>query len=208
MENVDFETWPHRQKYEFFKSQSWPFWSVSFPVDVTGLHRWSGERGVSFYYALTFLVTRAMNGIDAFLYKEREGRIIRHDHLVPSFADLKPGGEDFYYVTLEAGEDMEDFCRRARETSMAQREFVSSGPWEEDQCIYVSCLPWIPYTALSNDRDGDPTDSIPRVTWGKYVPDGRGREVLTMTLNLNHRLLDGIHGGRFYERLTALLEEL
>ena len=29
-----------------------------------------------------------------------------------------------------------------------------------------------------------------------------------MTLNLNHRLLDGVHAGRFYERLTALLEEL
>ena len=208
MEIVNFDTWFHRQKYEFFKPQSWPFWSVTFPVDVTDLHRWSRERGLSFYYALTFLVTKAMDSVDAFHYKDRGDCIVYHDHLVPSFSDLKPGSEDFYFVTLEPGEDMEDFCRRARETSMAQRDFLVPGPWDNDQCIYVSCLPWIPFTALSNDRDSDPTDSVPRVTWGKYVPDGRGRGILSMTLNLNHRLLDGVHAGRFYERLTALLEEL
>lgn len=208
MEEIDLAAWPRREQYEFFRGLSWPFWSVTFPVDVTALHRWCRREGLSFYYALVYAVTKSMEEVEAFRYKDRGEKIVLHDRLIPSFTDLRPGGETFHIVTLEAGEDMADFCRRAREQSRAQTGFRTSHSWAEDQLIYFSALPWFPLTALTNERDPDPTDSIPRVGWGKYVPNGQGRESLSLSLELNHRLLDGIHVGRFYEGLTARLEAL
>lgn len=205
---VERETWPRRERYDFFAGLAWPFWSVTFPVDVTELHRWCRRRGLSFYYAMVYAVTQAMDAVEAFHYKDRKGAIIRHDILVPSFTDLRPGSEDFYIVTVEAGADMEDFCHRARAASLKQTVFLSQGPWPEDQLIYITSLPWFPLTALSNERDLVPWDSIPRVSWGKYLPDEKGRESLSLSLELNHRLLDGIHAGRFYEKLTGILEAL
>lgn len=207
MREVDMAQWKRRERYEFFKGLSWPFWSVSFPVDVTGLHRWSHENGLSFYYALVYLCTRALEEVEAFHYKDRGEGIVWHDRLVPSFTDLAPGQEDFHIVTLEAGEDLADFCRRARELSRAQRAFVDDGAWQ-DEMVYFTCLPWMPITALSNERELDPTDSIPRLSWGKYVTDANGRDSLNMTISVNHRLIDGVHVGRFYEALTARLAAL
>lgn len=126
---------------------------------------------------------------------------------MPSFTDLKPGAEDFHIVTLETGEDMAQFCRRAWEMSRAQQAFVDDGDWQEE-LVYFTCLPWMPITALSNERELEPTDSIPRLSWGKYVTDERGRDSLNMTISVNHRLIDGVHVGRFYEALTARIEQL
>lgn len=207
MREVDMAQWKRRERYEFFKGLSWPFWSVSFPVDVTGLHRWSHENGLSFYYALVYLCTRALEEVEAFHYKDRGEGIVWHDRLVPSFTDLAPGQEDFHIVTLEAGEDLADFCRRAREMSRAQTAFVDDGAWQ-DEMVYFTCLPWMPITALSNERELDPIDSIPRLSWGKYVTDANGRDSLNMTISVNHRLIDGVHVGRFYEALTARLAAL
>ena len=53
-----------------------------------------------------------------------------------------------------------------------------------------------------------PWDSVPRVSWGKYTTDAAGRDTLLVSLELNHRLLDGVHAGRMFEALTDLLEAL
>ena len=63
-------------------------------------------------------------------------------------------------------------------------------------------------TALTNERDFDRDDNIPRIAWGKYIPDGAGRETLGMSVEVNHRFLDGIHLGRFYQTLQASIDAL
>ena len=102
---------------------------------------------------------------------------------------------------------MADFCRRAREESRRQTEFIIRGPWDEDELIYFTCLPWFPITSLTNERDMVPTDSVPRAAWGRYE-EREGRTVLSLSLELNHRLLDGVHVGMLYEELNAFLRAL
>ena len=129
------------------------------------------------------------------------------DALVPSFTDLKPDSDLFYIVTLEAGGDLEDFCRRAKAQSEAQTEFITSGPWAPGSEVYFTCLPWFPITGLTNERNMDPSDTIPRVSWGRWE-ERDGRTTLSLSLELNHRLLDGFHVGQLYAALNARLAEL
>ena len=204
---IDKSTWPRREIYDFFAPMSDPFYDLTFPVEVTRLRAVCKERGLSFYMAMTFAVTKAMESVDAFLYKDRGGVIIRHDSLVPSFTDLTPGSEIFRIVTLEAGDDMADVCRRAKAKSAAQREFITQSEWDEDQLVYFSCLPWFPVSAFKNERDANPGDSVPRATWGRWREES-GRTMLDLSLELNHRLLDGVHAGRFFERLNELIAVL
>ena len=204
---IDKNTWPRRGIYDFFAPMSDPFYTLTFPVDVTPLRAWCKAGGLPFYPAMVFAVTRAMERTEAFLYKDRGGTIVRHDTLVPSFTDLRPGSDQFHIVTLEAGEDPADFCRRAKAASAAQREFITAGPWPEDQLVYFTCLPWFPVTALKNERNLDPADSVPRAAWGRWEEKGDRTELL-LRLELNHRLLDGVHVGRFYEALKEWMGQL
>lgn len=207
MDVIDRAAWGREEHYRFFAPMSHPFYSLTFPVDVTALRRYVKAQGLSFYAALVFLVTKAMEDVEEFRLRDRQGVIVRHDRLVPSFTDLKPGSDLFYIVTLEAGDDLADFCRRAKEKSAVQREFITSGPWDADQLVYFTCLPWFPITGLTNERDVDPSDTIPRVSWGRWE-EREGRTTLHLSLELNHRLLDGYHAGQFYQALCRRLEAL
>ena len=51
------------------------------------------------------------------------------------------------------------------------------------------------------------SNSIPRLAWGKYVEEN-GRKTLYISMELNHRFVDGVHVGKFHEALTELIEAL
>ena len=78
---------------------------------------------------------------------------------------------------------------------------------ETDDLIYISCLPWFDLTCCTNERQIDVDDTIPRITWGKYVP-ADGRETLGMCLEVNHRFVDGWHLGQFYQHLQQAIDAL
>ena len=204
---IDKAAWPRSAHYDFFGGMSDPFYALTFPVDITPLRAWCRARGLSFYMAMVYGVTKAMERVDAFLYKDRNGVIVKHDRLIPSFTDLRPGSDLFYIVTVEAGEDPEEFCRRAKARSAEQTGFITSGGWAEDELVYFTCLPWFPVTAFTNERHLNPSDSVPRVSWGRWRQEG-DRYLLDLSLELNHRLLDGVHVGKFHDELTRWINSL
>ena len=63
MEKVDRPHWERAELFEFFSAVSHPFYSVTFRVDVTNLYRYVKERHLSFYYAMGYLVTDAVNSV-------------------------------------------------------------------------------------------------------------------------------------------------
>ena len=203
---VAWEDWPRYEIYRFFQPMDNPIFGVTFTLDVTRLYAYTKARGLSFYYALVFLCTEAMNEVEAFHYCERAGGLYRLERRIPSFTDLKPGAEQFHIVTMEQGSDLDAFCRTARRESMGQTCFIRAEA-ESDALIYFSCLPWLPLTHLTNERSSDPADAIPRVSWGK-ITERDGHRTLGMSVELNHRYVDGLHLGRFYETLCARIEAL
>ena len=76
-----------------------------------------------------------------------------------------------------------------------------------DVLIYISTTPWFDLTSCTKERDFDKDDAIPRITWGKYVPEN-GRETLGMSLEVSHRFIDGYHLGQFYQTLQKSIDEL
>ena len=54
----------------------------------------------------------------------------------------------------------------------------------------------------------DNTDSTPRILWGRFETDGTGRKTLAYTVQVNHRLIDGIHLNRLYEALSGAIRAL
>ena len=202
---VDKAAWPRRELFDFFSPMSQPFFSVTFRQDVTRLYAFAKENRLSFYYALVYLCTQALNQVEAFRYALRGEDLVLFDRRIPSFTDLKPGTETFHIVTLPMEEDLRSFCAAAKAKSAAQTSFLD----QEDSLdlIYFSCLPWVELTALTNERDFDPDDAVPRIAWGKYAQEG-DRKALHISLELNHRFVDGLHVGRFHEALTALIEAL
>lgn len=202
---IDRAAWPRRELFDFFFPMSQPFYSVTFKQDVTRLYQFTKEHRLSFYYSLVYLCTQAVNQVENFRYGLEEGEVILYDRRNPSFTDLHPGSECFHIVNLPLEGDIQTFCTAAKAKSAAQTTFLD----QEDSLdlIYFTCLPWLELTALTNERDFDPNDAVPRIAWGKYAQEG-DRKILHISMELNHRFVDGLHVGRFHETLSEMIEAL
>lgn len=114
---IDYESWPRREKYEFFCAADQPFYNLGYRLNVTNAYSFAKKNGVSFYMVLTYLVTKAINSVEAFRCARLDGQIVLFDELMPSFTDLKPGSDSFHIVTMPAGDDILAFCREAKRRS-------------------------------------------------------------------------------------------
>ncbi len=199
MHPIDLSTWPRRAIFEHFGRIRWPFYSVTFDVDVTEARDFAKARGVSFYMVMVWLVTRACSRVPALCQEIRDGVPWQLDGRTPSFADLKKGAECFHIVTLPMEEDPVAFAKKAAATSAAQDCFLDMSK-EGSDLLFISCLPWMRVTALANARAPDPDDCIPRVAWGRWEDRG-GRKILGLSVEVNHRTVDGFHLGQFARAL-------
>lgn len=210
MRPVDLDCWPRRAAYEHFSRVSNPQYMATFRLDVTEVYDYVKPRGLSFYYALVALCTKAVNDVEALRMTVTEDGPAVLEARRPSFTDLCADGETFHIVTMPPVGELDGFCRAAREKSRAQAEFLRLDEEAQD-LIFFSCLPWMDLTALTNERsltDPDARDDfIPRIAWGRYTERG-GRRELGMSIEVNHRLVDGLHLGRFVQSLEGRIGAL
>ena len=206
MRKIDLEHWDRREIFSFFSRLAQPFYSVSFRLDVTELRRFCKENGLSFYYAMVFLVTRAVNETEAFLYTIEDGEVFLLDRREPSLTDRGEGERYFHIVTMPLGEELTAFCAAAAEKSRAQKNFIDYCSEGRD-LVYLSTLPWLDLTALTNERDLGDDDVVPRIAWGRYGECG-GRLTLGMSVEVDHRFVDGADIGAFAARLEELIAAL
>lgn len=206
MKVIDMDSWPRREIFDFFSGMRRPFYSVSYRQDVTRLYNYAKAHKLSFYYCLIYLVTCTMNSLEAFRYSIMDGRVVLLDARRPSFTDMKPGAEYFHVCSMPLEGGLADFCAAARQRSHSQSGFISC-PDKQPDLIYVSCLPWLDITGLTNEGDMLPDDCIPRITWGKFIREGE-RVTLGISLEVNHRFIDGADIGRFSAELDRLIAEL
>ena len=68
---IDVDTWPRRDAYRLFSRGYLPYFSVTTPLDVTELYRFTKKEGLSFYRAMVYSVTRATNELEPFRLRIR-----------------------------------------------------------------------------------------------------------------------------------------
>ena len=90
------------------------------------------------------------------------------------------------------------------------RRRVAASIAEDDDVeglFFVTSLPWLRYTQLVQPTAGG-DESNPRISWGRYAADHRGRLMMPVTLLAHHALVDGLQLARFYRNLEEAIVAL
>lgn len=153
-----------------------------------------------------FSAAEAVNSVPNFLLRVRDGQVVMLDQTNPSFTYLKKGSELFQIITMPWEEDYMEFCRHAKERSEAQTGFLDQEK-ETDELIYFSCTPWFDFTALTNEHKLDKDDTVPHLAWGRYYEE-KGRLMVHLSVEVNHRTVDGFHIGKLKERIDREIDAL
>ena len=114
--------------------------------------------------------------------------------------------QQFRIVTVLHEPDIVSFARHAREAAERQTVFIDMEK-EKLPLIYLSCVPWMPITAVCGIHAPTPEETAPHVTWGRWEDNG-GRLTLQLSVEVNHRFVDGLHMSRFYEALQRVIAGL
>ena len=202
---IDVETWPRKDAYHLFSKGYLPFFAVTTPLDVTELRRFTKKEGLSFYRAMVYIVTRAMNELEPFRLRIRRDGIAVCETVSPSYTTAgRDGSFGISDVEYLPGETMADFCRRALEKEAGQREQMVVQDDVRDDLIFISTVPWFVTTSVLQEQPTDPDDSFPRVLWDR-IHEEKGRQLVNFTGQLNHRLVDGSHVRDLLLRMEELM---
>ena len=207
MQEIDIVSWKRKTHFEFFGNLDYPQYSISFNIDITRFIKDIKDRKSPFYYSMIYYSTYCANQIEEFKYRNRDGKVVLHDALNPSFTDLDRDSDLFKIVTVDMKNNVDDFIAEARNKSENQKEYFPSNADEQrDDLIYLTSIPWISYTQLSHPIHAAKEDSIPRLSWGKFFLEDE-RVLLPYSVQLNHCFADAVHIAKFKELLERLLEK-
>ena len=209
-QRIDRSTWAREAHDRLFARLQVPFYSLTFRLDVTDAVLWAKAHGVSFYKTLIWVTMRAVNAVEAFRYELRGDEVWLLDHRDPSYT-YPWDGELFGIcgVKWRDGESALDFIARCDAAEAANTSPIPTAEADaEGHDVYLSALPWIDYGHIAQEFPLDNTDSTPRILWGKFTDDGNGRKTLPYSVQVNHRLIDGVHLKRLTEALNGAISEL
>ncbi len=205
MREIDLTAYPRRAHFDYFRAMANPYAGVTVPVDLT---EWTARRkalGHPFFLTFLHAALTAANSVPELRRRIRGDRIVEFDCCPASYTVALPDGT-YCYCRAEGGLALPEFLARTR---ARQEEAARKGGLTEDEdsfaCFFVSCLPWLSYTALIQPTPV-PADSNPRITWGRYCWEN-GRVLMPVSLLVHHALADGLHIARFYEALGDALDQ-
>ena len=206
-EYLDVTTWARREVFEFFREFDKPYFNISTTVDVSKmLAALRHQPTVSVSLAYHYFALRAVNEIEPFRYRLRDGKVLVHPVIHGATTVLLPN-ETFTFAYFDYVEDFGKFmagAERAVEEAKAAGGFRTKD--DDDNMIHCTVLPWVSFTSFSHARNWSREDSVPKISFGKFVRE-QERTLLPISVEVHHALMDGLHVGRYVMRLEELLAE-
>jgi len=205
MQWIDMDAWPRRRHYDFFTGMDQPYFSLTAEVDVSRFYEAVKGGGHSLTVAMAHVLARCAIAIPEFRMRIRDGRVLLHDTVSPSFT-LLAADDLFSFCTVPYHPDFLIFEARARKriAEVKNSPTLADGP-NEDNLLYMTSIPWVHFTAIEHPKHFSPPHSVPQLAWGRIVQRD-GRRLMPLNLQVHHGLMDGLHAGRFFERVQQALD--
>lgn len=205
---IDLATWPRRAVFEFFLPFDKPYFNVCTRLDVTNLlAELKKRKGTSVWLTYHYFALRAANEIEPFRYRLRDGQVLVHDVINGGTTIILPN-ETFTLVYWDYAESFSTFMEGATKAV----DEIRKGDWayrpkhEDDARIHCTTLPWIAFTSFSHARRWGRQDSVPKISFGKFENDN-GRMLMPFSVEVHHSLMDGLHVGRYINRIEEMLAQ-
>ena len=204
---LDIESWPRRTTYEFFKDYEDPFFNFTANVDVTGTYSFCKQNGLSFSLTALYASLAAANEIREFRIRLVGGRLVEFDRIHATQTILNDD-ETYSFAYFEMKDDVLEFNRSGK-LAVDKYKALKSFDVEADRVdlIYYSVIPWVSFTSFKHACRMNKNQTIPRIVFGKLFDDG-DRKLIPLSVEANHRIMDGFHVGKFFNRFEEIASSI
>lgn len=205
MKYLDIENWKRKKHFEFFKKFEYPHFNICTNIDITNTFRYSQKNKMSLFRTVLYSVMKCCNEMEEFRYRIKDDKIIIHDVVHPGVASIAE--EDVYtnFIIQYKPSLIEFLTEYEKAAEQAKGEIVVGEKQKgKDDLIFISSLPWVSFTSVTNPMRSGYEDSTPRIIYGKQFKQD-GKIMMPFSVQVNHCLMDGIHVSKYFYKLTEVL---
>ncbi|MDD9942340.1 MAG: CatA-like O-acetyltransferase [Myxococcales bacterium] len=198
---IDLGSYPRADIFRAFVDRPMPQFSTTCEVELTGVRRASAAADRSFFVALTYAVSHAVNGVAPFRHRVIDGELYEFDRVDPGYTVAREG-DLFSFCDSTHFDDFGSYYDHALKRIEAVKRQPDLTTGDKHHMFFITSVPWINFTAFTQPYE--PRYAyIPVITLGKLV-ERAGVAHMPVAVQVHHGVMDGVHVGRFYERLAEL----
>jgi chloramphenicol O-acetyltransferase type A len=204
---LDLENWPRKATYEFFKDFEDPFFNVAANLDVTQFYQFCKSNGLSISISILYYVLAAVNEIREFRIRIADGKLVEFDRIHGTQTILN-ADETFSFAYFEMHDDVFAFNDNGK-AALEKYKQLKTYDVESHRLdlIYCSVIPWVSFTSFKHASRLERTQTVPRIVFGKMFDDGPVKQ-MPLSVEANHMIMDGLHVGKLFNRVQAVIDEL
>ncbi|AAK76806.1 chloramphenicol O-acetyltransferase type A [Clostridium acetobutylicum] len=201
---IDMNTYPRAHTYNYFtKTVSTLIYSINITLDVTILRATLKNKGLKFFPAYVYLVTRAIGRHQEFLMAIQNDMLGYWDCRTPFYPIFHEDDKTITFLWTEYNEDFEVFYKNyisdIREYGNNHGIMLSKDAPPSNNYI-ISCIPWFSFNSLSMQLQNAKNYYAPIFEAGRFT-ETNGIITLPLSITVNHATVDGYH-------IKLLLDEL
>lgn len=207
MELIDIENWNRKEHFEFFSRMASPYFGITTEVDCTQAFEIAKELGRSFFAHYMHKSQVAVNAVDELKLRIVDGNVVKFDAIhTGSTVGRKDGTFGLIFVHFDTDFDIfnAEMQREIDEVQNSTGLRLNNEDLKKDLIRY-STFPWHSFTSLLHPTHLDKTESVPKITFGKFsIRDGR--KFMPVSVEAHHGLCDGIHIAKYLTEFQKQLD--
>jgi chloramphenicol O-acetyltransferase type A len=203
----DIDNWNRKNVFDFFSTYDDPFFGISSSIDITHLYKFCKTNGHSLNLAILYFSTYTANSLLNFRLRLLNGKVVLFDHIDCGTTVLH-ADETFSFCFIDFKPSFAEFELLGKQLIKKQLEEKNLEPKAGIlNVIHYSVIPWTSFTSIKHAKKIGVTDSIPKITFGKYFTNGE-KIRLPISIEVNHALMDGFHVGSFLNNFQEVIDKL
>ncbi|ASK29208.1 chloramphenicol acetyltransferase [Chryseobacterium sp. T16E-39] len=207
MKIVNVEKWNRKEHFEFFSKMASPYFGFTAEVDCTKAYETAKAKGCSFFAYYLHKSMVAVNSVEELKMRIVDDQIVVFD-VIDAGSTIARADGTFGFSYIPFSESFDAFSTELQKEVQAVQN--SSGlrlntDTVTKALIRHSTIPWNSFSALLHPTNFDKTESIPKITFGKYSIR-EGKKHLPVSIEAHHGLADGLHLARYFEEFQRQLD--
>ena len=171
--------------FNYYNDSTNPFLYITTQIDVTNLVNFCKVHR-NFYATMGYVITKAVNNVDAFRYRVKDGNIYFCDRVKSNYAQMIDENAIGFFDLPDITSYDEYISEYKKRNNKLTREHVNVVTEGED-CV---CIPWFQFTGILTPFRKSVT--IPQFVWDKYVEEN-GKYTIHLMIMAHHGFVDGWH---------------
>ena len=205
---IDLRKWERGEVFYYFSKMAPTGYSLTVELDITRMLSELKERGLKFFPAYIWLVTKVLSEFKEFKIAEKEGELGYYNYLTPLYASFHEENKTFSLMWTKFDDDFTAFYDSyiTNQRQYGKNFGVLAQPQLPPENAYtVSCVPWISFKHFAVHSYENKPYYFPSIEAGKFY-EKDGKILMPLSLTCHHAATDGYHVNCFLEKLQTEMD--